>query len=231
MIDFSVVASFYKEGGEFMHFILACGVAIVAIVAERTIVILGAGAVNSKKLADDLIAAVSRGDLAGARNLSLLSKTPVARVAQAILMAGPGDEARLQSAADDAATLALPALSKRLAHLNMLANVATLLGLLGTIFGLMIAFSSVSAADPSQRSAFLAVGISQALNTTAFGLLVAVPALVLHGWLASMVEGIADQVDDMSIRLSRALAMSAAARSGQVVAMPNSGARAVQAGR
>ncbi len=232
MIDFSSVASFYKEGGEFMHLILAAGVAIIAIVAERTIVILGAGAVNSRKLTDDLVSAVGRGDLAGARNLSLLSKTPVARVAQAILMAGPGDEARLQSAADDAATLVLPPLSKRLAHLNMLANVATLLGLLGTIFGLMIAFSSVSAADPAQRSAFLAVGISQALNTTAFGLLVAVPTLLLHGWLSSMVEGIADQVDDMSIRLSRAIAMSAVARgAAQVVPMSGGQGRVVQGSR
>jgi biopolymer transport protein ExbB/TolQ len=232
VIDFSVVAAFYREGGEFMHFILATAVAIVAIGVERMIVILRAGAVNSRKLTDDMVAAVGRGDLAGARNLSLLSKAPVARVAQAILMAGPGEESRLQAAADDAATLALPPLSRRLAHLNMLANVATLLGLLGTIFGLMMAFSSVSAADPAQRSAFLAAGISQALNTTAFGLLVAVPTLLLHGWLASMVEGIADQIDDMSIRLGRALALAAAGRgTPQVVAMPAAPAgRAVQAG-
>jgi biopolymer transport protein ExbB/TolQ len=83
----------------------------------------------------------------------------------------------------------------------MLANAATLLGLLGTIFGLTTAFAAVDAADPSQRSAFLAAGISQALNTTAFGLIVAVPALLVHGFLVSKVEGIVDSVDALSVRL------------------------------
>jgi biopolymer transport protein ExbB/TolQ len=88
----------------------------------------------------------------------------------------------------------------------MLANVATLLGLLGTIFGLTTAFSAVGAADPAQRSAFLAAGISQALNTTSFGLIVAVPTLVAHGFLVSTVERIVEQVDDVSVRLVRGLA-------------------------
>jgi biopolymer transport protein ExbB/TolQ len=87
----------------------------------------------------------------------------------------------------------------------MLANVATLLGLLGTIFGLTTAFSAVGAADPAQRSAFLAAGISQALNTTSFGLIVAVPTLIGHGYLVSAVDRIVDHVDEVSIRLVRAL--------------------------
>ena len=89
----------------------------------------------------------------------------------------------MQAAADDAATLALPPLSRRLPHLNVLANVATLLGLLGTISGLITAFSAVGAADPAQRSAFMAAGISTALNATAFGLIIAIPTLILQGFL------------------------------------------------
>ena len=96
----------------------------------------------------------------------------------------------------------------------MLANVSTLLGLLGTIAGLITAFSAVGAADPAQRSAFMAAGISTALNATAFGLIIAIPTLVVQGFLVGMVEGITEQVDEVSIRLCRALAPRANAAHG-----------------
>lgn len=205
----SAVASFIKDGGGFMYVILGVGVLITAIVVERFIVIGTAAAVNSRRMADDLVRSIQRGDLSNARNVAMHSNAPAARVAQAILSTGHSDLSKLQAAGDDAATMALPPLARRLPHLNMLANAATLLGLLGTIFGLTTAFSAVGAADPSQRSAFLAAGISQALNTTALGLIIAVPTLLLHGWLAGLVEGITEQVDDMNIRLSQAIAGAA----------------------
>jgi biopolymer transport protein ExbB/TolQ len=87
----------------------------------------------------------------------------------------------------------------------MLANVATLLGLLGTIFGLREAFSSVSLASAAERSASLAQGIAIALNATGFGLLVAVPLSVAHAYLVSQAETIIEQVDEFSVRLINAL--------------------------
>ena len=208
MNELSAVASFFKGGGAFMFVIGGIGVLIAAISIERLIVIGKAAAINSRKMVKDLVSTVARGDVNSARNISMQSNTPAGQVAQAILSAPAGDEHKLQAAGDDAATLALPRLAKRLPHLNMLANSATLLGLLGTIFGLTTAFAAVGAADPAQRSAFLAAGISQALNTTAFGLIVAVPTLLLHGWLVGMVEGVTEQVDEMTIKLSRAIARS-----------------------
>ena len=202
----SSVATFYKEGGPFMHAILATAVIIAAIVVERAIVIGRAAVTSRTKLTQDLVNAASRGDLNGARRLVAGSGSPLAQVAQSMLTVAPAEESALQSAADDGATLVMPSLTKRLAHLSVLANSATLLGLLGTIFGLMTAFSGVGAADPAHRSSFLAAGISQALNTTAFGLMVAVPTMVLQGWLAGRVEGIAEQIDELGIRLGRALA-------------------------
>jgi hypothetical protein len=70
----------------------------------------------------------------------------------------------------------------------------------------MTAFSGVGAADPAARSAFLAAGISEALNTTAFGLIVAVPAMLIHAFLANRVERIADGVDEATVRLARVMA-------------------------
>ena len=101
----------------------------------------------------------------------------------------------------------------------MLANVATLLGLLGTISGLITAFSAVGAADPAQRSAFMAQGISTALNATAFGLVIAIPTLIMQGMLVGMVERVAEQVDETAIRLTHAMTQRGAT-AGQVVAMP-----------
>jgi len=210
MTDFSTVATFFKEGGIFMYFMLATAVVVIAISVERFIVLGRAAGLNGRKLVDDIVRCVGRRDIAGARKLSRLSNAPAAQVAAAMLQVNDADLLRLQAAADDAATLALSPLSRRVPHLNVLANVSTLLGLLGTISGLITAFSAVGAADPAQRSAFMAAGISTALNATAFGLIIAIPTLLIQGHLVGMLERIAEQADEMSIRLAHALAEGAA---------------------
>jgi biopolymer transport protein ExbB len=226
MNEFSALATFFKEGGTFMYFMLATAVVVIAITVERFIVIARASGLNSGKLIEDLVRAVSTGDIAGARRLARVSNAPAAQVADAILRVNDPDLARMQAASDDAATLALPPLSRRLPHLNVLANVATLLGLLGTISGLITAFSAVGAADPAQRSAFMAKGISTALNATAFGLIIAIPTLILQGMLAGMVERVAEQVDEVAIRLTNAVSEHVTGQPGaQVVPLPS--ARAV----
>jgi biopolymer transport protein ExbB/TolQ len=205
MNPLAMFSSFFQNGGPFMYVILGTGVTILALVAERFWVIGRAASVNSGKLTRDLLSRVNKGDTTGAADLCRKVKGPVATVAQSILSRNETDEEKLQNAADGAATIVLPRLSRRLPYLSMLANAATLLGLLGTIFGLTTAFSAVGAADPAQRSAFLAAGISQALNTTAFGLIVAVPTLLLHGFLVSKVESVVESVDETSVRLIQAL--------------------------
>ena len=210
MNAFSTAATFFKEGGVFMYFMLAAALVVISIATERFLVIGRASGLNTRKMIDDLLRCVQRGDLVSARNLTRMSSAPAAQVADAILQVADGDPMRMQAAAEDAATLALQPLARRLPHLNVLANVATLLGLLGTISGLITAFSAVGAADPAQRSAFMAAGISTALNATAFGLIIAIPTLLLQGMLMGMVEAVAEQVDEMSIRLSHAMSAKAA---------------------
>jgi biopolymer transport protein ExbB len=216
---FTTIATFYKDGGMFMHAVLVIAVFIVAIVVERMIVIGRAASLNSRRMTDDLVRAVTRRDLNSARQIAMSSNSPVARVAQAMMQAGPAEEEALQSAADDAATLALPELTRRLPSLGVLANSATLIGLLGTITGLITAISGVGVADAAQRSAYLAAGISEALHTTAFGLIIAIPTLLIQGWLNSRVEEIAENVDAMSIRLGKALVQASAA-AARVAAVP-----------
>ncbi len=219
MSELAGLASFFKQGGLVMYAILGIGVVAAAIALERFIVITGSSRLNGRKFTNDILNYINRGDLTSARNASRLSTAPAAQVVQAVLAVPELDENKLQSAAEDATALAMPPLTRRLAHLNVLANIATLVGLLGTITGLITAFAAVGAADPSQRSAFLAGGISMALNATAFGLIVAIPTLVTQGFLVGLVEGIAEQVEESGIRVTRALLGSPAAR-GQVVPMP-----------
>ena len=198
-------ANFFQGGGPFMYVILAVGLLCLALTAERFWEIARAARLNAGKFGDDLMRCVANNDRQRAYDLCKQVKGPVSAVAMGILGRGTSDEEKLFAAADAEASVALPPLSRRLAFLGMLANSATLLGLLGTIFGLTTAFSAVGAADPSQRSAFLAAGISQALNTTAFGLIVAVPAMLAHGFLVSRVDAVVEQVDAVSVRLIKAL--------------------------
>jgi len=206
----SAIATFYKQGGIFMHAVLVIAIVVIAIIVERMIVIGRAAAIDGRKLTDDVVRAAGRGDLNGARQAVMGSNAPLARVAREILQTGPADAETLQSTADDAATLVLPELTRRLAYMGMLANSATLIGLLGTITGLITAISGVGVADAAQRSAHLASGISEALHTTAFGLTVAIPTLLLQGWFSGRVDAISEQIDELAIRLSKAMSKLAA---------------------
>ena len=219
MNELAGLSAFFKEGGLVMYAILAIAVGALGIAVERFIVIMGTARFDGKKLTADVLSYVQRGDLTSARNVARMSNAPAAQVLQSVLAVQDMDESKMQSAADDAAALAMPPLTRRLMHLNILANIATLVGLLGTISGLITAFSAVGAADPSQRSAFLAGGISMALNATAFGLIIAIPTLLTQGFLSGVVESIAESVDEAGIRITRAMLASPAAK-GQVVVLP-----------
>jgi len=126
-------------------------------------------------------------------------------LATARRFAAEGARVSAWDVADAASLSVIPRLTRRLQYLPMLANVATLLGLLGTIFGLRHAFQAVSNASATERSAELAKGIAVALNATGFGLMVAVPLSVAHAYLVSQAETIIEQVDEFSVRLINAL--------------------------
>lgn len=207
----SAVAAFYKEGGLFMHVVLAIGLIVGAIIAERFVVIGKAMAIDARAFVDEIVARARRGDWNGSRHVAMQSSAPLARIAQAMLESGAQDEESLQRAADDATTLQLPNLSKRLAWLGLLANSATLIGLLGTITGLITAIAGVGEADAATRSARLSAGISEALHCTAFGLTVAIPTLIVQGWFVSRVEELGDQIDQLAIRLGKVMSAPAQA--------------------
>ena len=95
----------------------------------------------------------------------------------------------------------VPKIRKRTHYLTMIANVATLLGLLGTIIGLIIAFEGVVNADPGRRATQLANGIRIAMSTTAFGLVVAIPCMICYSYLQAKTTRILDEIDEFSVKI------------------------------
>jgi biopolymer transport protein ExbB/TolQ len=98
-----------------------------------------------------------------------------------------------------------PRLEKRTAYLATLANISTLLGLLGTIIGLIAAFSAVATADPSEKASLLSQSISVAMNTTAFGLIAAIPLLAFHSVLQTKTTEIIDSMEMAGVKCLNAL--------------------------
>ena len=199
------ILEWYRTGGPVMHFILIVGVAGLAIFLERFYVIVIKAKINGRAFIERVIQLVRAGKVDDAIKLCASSTAALPDMGLLILRSRSKDEGDLQNVADAAALSVIPRLTRRLNYLPMLANVATLIGLIGTIFGLREAFDAVSNVSAAERSAALAAGIAIALNATGFGLFVAVPLSLGHAYLASQAEQIIEQVDEFSVRLINAL--------------------------
>lgn len=123
------------------------------------------------------------------------------KVIKAGLQRASRDEQQIQNAIDASSLEIIPKLEKRLSYLALIANIATLLGLLGTISGLIKAFAAVALADPAQRQQILANGISEAMNATAFGLVTAIFSMVMHSVLATRAQKIIEEIDEFGVKL------------------------------
>lgn len=126
---------------------------------------------------------------------------PLAYVAKRILERSDRDEAALDASLDIAASEIAPQLSRNLGYLAMVSNVVTLVGLLGTVVGLIMSFKAVSFADPAQKQTLLADGISLAMHATAAGLLVAIPVMVFYSFLHARQGKLFSEIDLHSARL------------------------------
>jgi biopolymer transport protein ExbB len=130
-----------------------------------------------------------------------LEKKPFARGIKLILEKADRDDEALFQAQDVALSEIIPLFTRRIHYLSMLANVATLMGLLGTIHGLILSFQAVAQADPAQKQALLATGISVSMYTTALGLGVAIPVMVIYSFLVSRQNSMTEQFVEKSTKL------------------------------
>ena len=198
----TTLLEYYRSGGSIMHAILFVAVLGLAILFERLWVLVIQRRGHSRATIDAILEAAEDGGTGNALSVCRNAGGGAGMIGEAVLRHPSRDEGVLQGVADAASMGALPMLTRRLHYLPMLANVATLLGLLGTIFGLREAFASVAMAAAAERSARLASGIAIALNATGFGLLVAVPLSVAHSWLVSQSEAAIERLDELSVRLT-----------------------------
>jgi biopolymer transport protein ExbB len=118
-----------------------------------------------------------------------------------ILERADRDDDSIHNAHDIASMEVVPLITKRLGYLAMVANVATLIGLLGTIHGLIESFQAVSFADPAQKQTLLAQGISLSMNTTAMGLAVAIPTMIVYAFLQARQNKLIEDIISVSARL------------------------------
>ena len=194
---------FFQAGGAFMWPILVVMAIGLAIAFERLIYLTRtASAINAlwKKIAPMLKA----NDFGRAKQVVAESKSPLSSVLAYGFSRFKPDVKResLEAAMEEGVMEVTPLLEERTHYLATLANVATLLGLLGTIIGLIEAFTAVAAADPAEKANLLSSSISVAMNTTAFGLVVAIPLLLMHSYLATRTSKLVDTIEMAAVKCS-----------------------------
>ncbi len=132
-------------------------------------------------------------------------KKPLAYVTKRILERSDRDDSAVESSLDIAAAEIAPKLMKGLGHIAMVSNVVTLIGLLGTVVGLITAFRAVSFADVAQKQTLLAEGISIAMTATMLGLMFAIPSMIAYSFLHAKQGQLFNEIDQCSQKVIEAL--------------------------
>lgn len=205
---FSDIAQFFRNGGPAMWAILVFLAAGIAIAVERFIFLFTIADMKPEKFMGRIAELIRKGSIEGAIASCADKSAPLARIVEAALRNYRNTERDIQNAVDEMALAELPRLNARTGYLAMLANVSTMVGLLGTIFGLIAAFEAVGAADPAEKSVMLANGISMAMSTTAFGLISAIPLLIAHSFLTAKTDSLIDDIDRYSVMVINMLAQA-----------------------
>ena len=194
------LADAFHEGGWPMWPILLLMIIAWGISIERVIYLKKAG-IDKKKLLSLLKSQIMAGNIQGAVKVCSGNPTPVTRIIQAGLTKFNRPDNEVQAAMDEQALHEIPKLEARTGYLAMLGNVATLVGLLGTILGLIHSFAGVAGVDPSMKATLLAKCISEARNGTAFGLVCAVPALLWFAILNGWTQHTLDDINEVSVQV------------------------------
>ncbi len=190
----------FEQGGWGMYPISVALVFATAIAAERIFVLYFQASVDKDAFLQGLKRYIYAGDLDKAISYTAGQKrTPLVSVIKAGLVNVPKGEEEVQAALDEAALRETPKIERRTGYLAMISNVATLLGLLGTILGLIRSFGAVANANPADKATILSQGISEAMYCTAFGLGVAIPSLVLYSILQGRTQRMVEDVNESSV--------------------------------
>lgn len=193
--------NFITSGGFFMYVILAVFAFALSVAFERFKKLSYTYDVDGPSFMNELQRYILSNDIQGAIRVCSGSNAALPKVLKSGLKRANQSPQQVQNAIDATALEMIPKIEMRLGYLSLCANLSTLFGLLGTIQGLIMSFSAVSAADPTQKGEVLAKGIALAMNTTALGLFVAIIIMMIHAFLMSKSEKIVSEIDEFSVKL------------------------------
>ncbi len=211
METINTIIGFFQTGGLFMYpilFILAAG---IAIAIERYLFLTRVQS-DVRKTWKEVVPLVQAKDYKGVVAATGKSDSALAKVLNygfnRVFTSTRRDD--IETAMEEGLMEVIPALEKRTHYLATFANIATLLGLLGTIIGLIQAFTAVANADPAEKANLLSASISVAMNTTAFGLIAAIPLLLMHTQLQTKTAALVDSLEMAAVKSLNMLMLGAA---------------------
>jgi biopolymer transport protein ExbB len=203
---YASIVNFFNDGGAFMYPIMIVLALGLAISIERYLYLTVVRANNRKSLKQTLNILQS-GDMQKAYSVVSKSNTAVNKMLYQGLMRYKTSKSRedIESAMEESMLEVIPRLEKRTHYLATFANIATLLGLLGTIIGLIKAFTAVAQVDPALKAEILSTSISVAMNTTAFGLMAAIPLLLIYAVLQTKTTELTDSLEMATVKFANIL--------------------------
>ncbi len=202
---FGSIVSFFVVGGFWMFPIFLAQVASLAIIAERVVRLYFQRNPNLRQQANVFEADIKRGNLDRVllQARSLDNSSPLRHVVEAGVSAAQnmGGREEVQAKMDEVLVREQSKLDVRVEFLAMLGNVGTLLGLLGTIVGMIRSFAAISEADQMTKATLLASGVSEAMHATAYGLIMAIPALVMYSVLQNRINKLSEDMVQSAMRV------------------------------
>ncbi len=197
------IVRFFQEGGVFMYPIVVVLAVGIAIAIERYSYLTLERARN-RKLWNDLHPLLDKGEYQKAYSMTAESNASIGKIINYGLsrLGSSKNLEDVEAAMEEGLMEITPRLEKRTHYLATFANIATLLGLLGTIIGLIQAFTAVANADPTEKADLLSQSISVAMNTTAFGLIAAIPLLLIFAVLQTKTTELVDSMEMASVKFN-----------------------------
>ena len=203
---YTSVVGFFQNGGLFMYPIVVVLALGLAIAIERYVYLTVARSSNTR-IWKQVMPLLAEGNYQQAMAISERSKAALSRILSYGLnrMKSAKQRDDVEIAMQEGLMETVPRLEKRTHYIATFANIATLLGLLGTIIGLIQAFTAVATANPADKADMLSASISVAMNTTAFGLMVAIPLLLIYAVLQTKTTELVDSLEMASVKFLNAV--------------------------
>jgi biopolymer transport protein ExbB/TolQ len=200
METYSTVVKFFQDSGVFIYFSLLIMAVGIAISIERYVFLARARREN-RKMWDDLLPMLQGGKFQQVYGMTQRTETAIGKIVNNGISRLKSARRRedIDAAMEEGMMEIVPRLEKRTHYIATFANVITLVGLLGTIIGLIKAFTAVAQVNPAEKAELLSASISIAMNNTAFALMVAIPFLLIHAFLQARTSEIVDSLEAAKI--------------------------------